>query len=251
MTIYILKTPGDAGDYLEVPDHDDLSVKKDANGNVIGLTVHAVMRPDVLSFRNLDGTYVRVLGKAASGNAEWHYVMHDKDSNGINSMRVYLYNLSGNLGSGSNFEDVWNTSDFVAVTYVIDPHNTYIYKNGILKRCDNWDGTNPPGCQPYYVVVSPGNGTATLRVGRDGYGAGFFEGSFRELKIFNRPLIPTEVAGLYSGTFTDTTNLMMFHNYRLGNAIDQSGRGHNGTLFGNAQFVADTCINPSCTFIAN
>ncbi len=152
--------------------------------------------------------------------------------------------------------------EWIDVTATFDDTNSYIYKNGIFMRCDRYNlSAQPNGCISPYMNFTPvpGNGIAPLRIGgtyttQDIMSVGILSkynilfsesglllGAIKDARIYDRRLNDTEIynlnADMYNGiNSVAPSNLIFWHNYRLGNANDQSGHGHDGTLIGGSQF---------------
>jgi hypothetical protein len=251
-TKYILKVDGN-GDYVEVPSHKDLTIARDTNCNRIGMTIHVEFRPDVLNFPKTEGTdpYVNFLGKnnPNGNNREWSLRIYNNSSTKPNRIVGYIFTPDKINGVGNYFQDPIAIGEWIKVTVVVDSDYIYLYKNGILRRCCAYSyiSTIKSGCvSDQYRPVYPEYRNEPMRIGTD-YLNSYFLGAYREVRKYDRPLSSSEVLNLANGTFTDTTNLVFWHNYRIGNAADQSGRGHDGILHGDAHFEIDTgCIPLSC-----
>lgn len=250
---YLLKLDGD-GDYIQVPSHKDLTIARDVNCSRIGMTLYAEIRPDVLDFPKTDGAggpYVNFIGKNSPTKRGWNLRIYNKNSNTPNRIAGYLFSPEKSKGVASYFQEPLVAGQWIKIALVVDHDYVYIVKNGNLRDCkvysDIYSANIKSGCDDDpNRPVDPQNRDQPMRIGTD-YLSSFFKGAFREVRLYNKPLL-SEIPNMINGTFT-TTNLVFWHNYRLGNAIDQSGRGHNGTLFGNAHFELDTTVCPtlSCT----
>lgn len=241
----VLKLDGD-GDYVKVPDHPDLSIAKDANGNIIGMTIHVEIRPDVLNFPRAGGTgpYVHFVSKKSPPDKrEWVLRMYNKDTtvNRPNWISGYVYQPDKEYGVGAFFENPYLIAGtWIKVTLVIDSNYVRIYKNGTKIRChaysDILHDNIKPGCvDDQYRPLYPAHTNQPMIIGTDDLSS-FFLGAYREIRKYDRPFTDSDVSNLAKGTFTNTKNLVFFHNYRSGNAKDLSGRGHDGILYGNAHF---------------
>jgi hypothetical protein len=170
--------------YLEVPDADDLSMTTTRR-----LTIEAWMRPDVLELPTQEGSgYVHWMGKGESGQHEYVLRLYSLTNAESRPSRIsgYAFNLAGNLGSGSYFQDAVTAGEWihVAVAFNLDdlptetpPGSVKIYKNGVLRD------TTP--LSQFQVV--PANGTAPLRIGtRDR--RSFFPGAIGKVALYDREL---------------------------------------------------------------
>lgn len=206
---------GTVGNYVEVPDPATVEFSVDTTGE---LTVSAWMRPDTLTFSNTDGTaadqqYVHWLGKGEGSGPiaqqEWVFRMYSQsDPAGPRANRIsfYVFNLAppegvSNEGIGSHFQDDVAPGDWMHIVGVADCQRTSIYKNGGLRRCDQYRGVPSPGsgCHGYAPArwIRPRHGAAALRIGhRDGNSS--FQGAVAEVRLWSRALSSKEVAQLYS-----------------------------------------------------
>jgi hypothetical protein len=87
------------------------------------------------------------------------------------------------------------------VVGVADGERTYIYKNGVLKDCDKYRASAAGTCGAPTVEVIPRSGSAPVRIGTSNFGS-FFEGSIRELRIWNRALTAADIAALFNGSIS-------------------------------------------------
>lgn len=252
-TKYILKVNGD-GDYVEVPNHKDLTIARDVDCNRIGMTIHLEFRPDILDFPKTEGTdpYASFIGKNnPTGNKrEWSLRIYNKSSTRPNRIAGYIFTPDKTNGVGSYFQVPLTIGEWIKVTMVTDRDYVYLYKNGVVTKCRAYSYISiiKSGCEtdPYRPVY-PEYRNEPMRIGTD-YLKSYFLGAYREIRKYDRPFSSAEVLSLANGTFTDTKNLVFWHNYGLGNATDQSGKGHDGVLHGNAHFEIDTgCIPLSCS----
>ena len=179
--------------YLEVPDHDALSVPTTGI-----LTIEAWMRPDVLEFPTTEGSgYVHWMGKGNTGQYEFVSRMYSftNSENRPNRISGYSFNLSGGLGAGSYFQDTVSVGQwiyYVLIVNTINTNSTYttgytkVYKNGVLRDQDALSG---------YSII-PGNGTAPFRMGTRDM-ASFFEGAIAKVAIYNYELSPVTIHNHY------------------------------------------------------
>lgn len=182
-------------DYLEVADHDDLSIPP--NGV---LTIEAWMRPDVEDFPNaIDGKgYLHWLGKGMNDGSEYAMRIYNKNvlpgEQRPGRVSGYAFNLNGGLGAGSYVQENWRAGEWQHIVFVINTRDrsaqypdgyTIIYKNGVEKDRDRLqiDGT----------VIRPGNGTAPLRIGSRDL-RGYFQGAISRVAIYHSELNRDTVA---------------------------------------------------------
>jgi hypothetical protein len=183
--------------FIEIPDSPDFSVATTG-----ALTVSAWMRPDALTFPRTEGSgYVHWLGKGSAGQQEWVFRIYSQPNseNRANRISFYVFNPPGGEGIGSHFEEPVTPGEWIHVVGVADHGRTAIYKNGVFKRCDQYQGAGDGTCQRYAenLWVSPQHGNAPLRIGtRDTHS--FFEGALGEVRLWNRALTNVEIANLYA-----------------------------------------------------
>jgi hypothetical protein len=159
------------------------------------------------------------------------------------------------LGVGSYFQESINAPDeWIHVVGVIDTDNqiTRIYKDGVLKHVANYNGydgplyggtfeghavstqtmTDPQTGLQVPVVISPHQGNSPLRMGTRDF-ASLLQGGLQGVRIWNRPLSSSEVAGLYAGTVPSDSLVAEYPlNADTGTtALDTTGH-HNGTITG-------------------
>ncbi len=220
--------------YVEVPDSDDFSVTTTG-----ALSISAWVRPDTLAFSKNEGSgYVNWLGKGegvgASGQQEWYFRMYSQGNteNRQNRISFYVFNPQGGLGIGSHFQDPVTRGEWIQVVGVIDGQNTYLYKNGVLRDCDQYNAGSAapvPGCNQYSFSITPANGTAPLRIGTVDLKS-FLQGSIKEVRVWNRVLSAGEVAALYGGTVPGSG---LVAEYSLeGDTVPDTAGSHSATSYG-------------------
>jgi hypothetical protein len=200
------------------------------------------MKPDTMDFPNSDGTgYVHWLGKGEgsgkNGQQEWAFRMYNLNNRESpprpNRISFYLFNLTGGEGVGSYFQDPVDTGEWIHVVGAADTQRTYIYKNGVLRKCDEYRGGGSAGCEGHPLIITPKHGTAPLRMGHVN-GKSYFLGGLAEVRIWNRALNRREVAALYALNKTPRNGLVAEYllNEGRGNVAHDSVGNHNGTIFG-------------------
>jgi len=183
-----------ATEYVQIPDADYLSVPTTGI-----LTLEAWMRPDTLQFTHQEGSgYVHWMGKGVMRQHEYVARMYSKTNseNRPNRISGYAFNLSGDLGAGSFFQDPVAVGQWIHVTVVINTLNrssTYptgyirIYKNGNVRDTDSLQG---------YDIV-PRNGTAPFRIGSRDLNS-FFRGAIGKVAVYNYELSRARVLAHYT-----------------------------------------------------
>ena len=218
--------------YVEIPSSDVFSLS--AGG---GLTVSAWIRPATLKFPNTEGSgYVHWMGKGEKGRHEWVFRMYSmgNSENRGNRISFYVFNAQGGEGVGSYFEDAISPGQWIHVVGVADGQRTYIYKNGELRRCDQYRGAGDGTCGRHPIQVDPEAGPAPLRIGTRDLKS-FFKGEIREVRIWDRALTASEITGLYSGRSVPQKALVAEYLLTDGTARDSKGN-RNGTIF-NATWI--------------
>ncbi len=282
-----LQLDGESG-YVEVTDRvDDFSVKEDA-----GLTVSVWMRPDTLTFPDDEGGvtpqgrcefYVHWLGKgwrALPGNQqEWVFRMYSLRqeplclNNNPRQNRISFYVFpptGGGTGTGSYFQDPVRPGQWIHVVGVLDNtengvlgikgRRTYIFKNGKLRDCDQYQGAEPAGtvieritvintdpaqrvdCVRDSRTITPAATSAPLRIGTrdaDSMTTSYFQGAIAEVRIWTRVLSQGEIHDLYAFNLVPQDGLVAEYllNQDTGTiAIDTVG-GHDGEIKGAATWA--------------
>ena len=248
-------------DFVQVPGTTSDFSAVHADGTVHGLTVAAWIKPDTLTFATTEGGYVNWLGKGqgsgATGQQEWTFRMYSADNTVGRENRIsfYVFNPAGGLGVGSYFQEPINAPDeWIQVVGVVDTSNqiTRIYKDGVLKHVDNYNGydgplyhgvfenlavqtqttTDPHTGQQVPVVISPHQGNAPLRMGTRDL-TSLLEGGLQGVRIWNRPLTTSEIAGLYAFQVPSDGLVADYPlNADTGTAAVDTTGVHNGTITG-------------------
>jgi hypothetical protein len=215
--------------FVEIPDADQLS--ETATG---AFTVEAWIRPDSTSMpRQESSGYVHWMGKGVTGQHEWVARMY-QDGNAddrANRISFYSYNLTGGLGAGSYFQDSVTAGAWIHYAGEFDDVNTYIFKNGVLRDQDPLSGYD----------ITPGNGTAPVRIGTRDMNS-FFQGSIARVAIYSTRLPAQTLAAHAAATDARAYDAMVLAEpslvayWRLDEqsgtvAADALGR-HNGTYRG-------------------
>jgi hypothetical protein len=214
--------------YLQVPDHNDLSLASQASG---GITIMAFMsvsdwvsgtRGDYVHWMGKGDTYGVHDGSHSTGNIEWqfrHYFSPDVSGNSREKrISIYHFSRDGGLGAGSYFQDAlaadteimvvgrlnriattpptrttedggFNSADWSAAF----PGQTQIFRDGVLRDSDGLAGESQG--TPYRIV--PSNQDAPMRIGTS-EGSPLFKGKIRRVAVFNRELSTAEIQTIYA-----------------------------------------------------
>lgn len=218
-------------DYIEIPDSPHFSVATTSQ-----LTVSAWIRPDVLTFPIVQSTgYVHWMGKGEPGQREWVFRMYNAqttdDPPRPNRISFYVFNLAGDQGIGSYFQEPVTAGAWMHVVGTADGQTTAIYKNGHFKDCDRYTGSGPGPCHTYPPErwIVPQRGNAPLRIGTRDLQS-FFLGAIREVRIWNRALTADEVSTLHAGTAPQDA-LVAAYLLQQDVAVDSAG-AHDGRICG-------------------
>ncbi|HLZ30494.1 MAG TPA: LamG domain-containing protein [Chloroflexota bacterium] len=217
--------------HIDVPDSPDLSVATTG-----ALTVSAWIRPDTLTFPKTEGSgYVHWLGKGDAGQQEWTFRMYSQGNteNRGNRISFYVFNPNGGLGIGSHFEEPLTAGQWIHVVGVADHGKTAIYRDGVFKRCDQYQGNGDATCQKYpqNEWIAPQHGSAPTRMGTRDLRS-FFQGGLAEVRVWNRALSAGEIASLYAQDQAPRNGLVAEYllNERSGTVAQDTAGAHNGTL---------------------
>ena len=199
-------------------------------------------------FSMLGGNRLRVLARKGrlrqSGMGVSHVQprQHDRDPPRPNRISVYAFNPDGGLGVGSYFQDTLQEGSWIFVVGVADSTRTYIYRDGLYRRCDTYRGPSAGPCPVHFqaapndnlqLEIDPIAGSAPLRLGTRDFNS-FFEGGLSRLRIWNRALGADEITALYSTDTVPSDGLVaeFLLNADAGTTATDTAQGHNGKLFG-------------------
>jgi hypothetical protein len=94
-----------------------------------------------------------------------------------NRISFYSFNLAGGLGAGSYFQETVTPGEWIHYVGEFDASDTYLFKNGVQKDSDPLSG----------YAITPGNGTAPVRIGTRDLNS-FFQGSIARVAIYGSRL---------------------------------------------------------------
>lgn len=228
-------------DYVQIEDSDDFSVGTE------GLTVAVWMRPGTLFFPKRQESarpcepFVHWLGKGEPNQHEWAFRIYSQDKCAdnprVNRISFYVFNFGPppQLGVGSFFQDpvVLGDDEWILVVGIADSENTYIYKNGVFKDCDQYRGKPGGRCRRDPVTIEPANGDAPVRLGtRDSQS--FFLGGLSKVRIWKRPLTEEEIADLHDSDIVPPDGLVGEYllNEETGTIARDTVNARDGAIFG-------------------
>ena len=143
------------------------------------------------------------------------------DFDGINRFGKYRVHFQSNDVLIGPAEINWQ---YVAVTYNGQTVRTYL--NGQL--------INSANISPQYA----GPNFRDYILGRNRGGQYYFAGNIDEVRIYNRDLSETEIQALYNQGNVDPTNgFVAYWSFDNCDALDDSGNGRHGSIYGNPQCV--------------
>ena len=166
--------------YFTIADNDYLEIVRTGI-----LTIQAWFRPDTLQFNHSEGSgYVWWMGKGALNQQSWAARMYNYINNETRPNRIsgYAFNITGDLGAGSYFQDNVTIGQWIFYALTINTINvssTYptgyvkIFKNGIQRDIDSLLG---------YGVI-PRNGTAPMRIGTRQMQSFFRRGDWQSCRL--------------------------------------------------------------------
>ncbi len=224
-------------DYVEIEDSDDFSVSAE------GLTISAWVKPGTLWFPKAQESsrpcepYVHWLGKGVPNQHEWVFRVYSRNQCEANPrenrISFYLFNRGGGEGVGSYFQEPVSPGEWIHVVGIADAENTYIYKNGQLKDCDQYRGEPGGRCPRDRLTIAPENGEAPVRMGTRDFRSRFL-GGLSKVRIWNRPLTDQEVADLYGSDRVPTNGLVAEYllDEEAGTIARDSTGAHDGAIVG-------------------
>jgi hypothetical protein len=181
---------GDSG-YLEVSDDAALSP---ATAGV--LTIEAWMRPDTLQFpRDERAGYVHWMGKGEVGQHEYVSRMYSlvNDENRPNRISGYAFNLAGNRGAGSFFQDQIEVGEWIHYVLVINANaKSPAFPNGYTKIYRDGDMRDQDDLSIDGNVIVPMRGSAPFRVGTRDF-VSWFQGAVGKVAIYQKELSESRI----------------------------------------------------------
>jgi len=130
------------------------------------------------------------------------------------------------------------------VVGVANATRTYIYRDGLFRRCDTYRGQSfdqcpihflPPPNDDVQLEINPASGTSPVRLGtRDR--RSFFLGGVSRMRIWNRALGADEVSALYFSDAAPSNGLVgeFLLNADTGTTATDTVRRNDGSIFGAA-----------------
>jgi hypothetical protein len=188
--------------YCDTPSASDLSVLVTPGAG----TYEAWIRPDVTTFpaEESDG-YVHWAGKGTTGEYEFAHRMYGLDNTAgrLNRVSGYSFSLSGGLGDGAYWQTPGGETPGAWLHYVlvINYANTSmtwpdgyvtIYRNGVNTNTQTLAG------------ITPGNGTAPLRIGTRDLNS-YFEGGIGKYALYGYELSQARVTAHYNAMISGSS----------------------------------------------
>jgi len=175
------------GDYRQYPDSDMFSA---VSGE---LTILAWIQPAVLQFPKSESVgYVNWMGKGEPGEYEWTFRIYNEDNADKTPSRIVfaVFNRDGTKEANVSFQDLLEANKWIHVAAKIEGGKIQIFKDGIVRQ------------EMIYVPdVTLGNGTAPLRIGTREFNS-FFQGKMAKIRIYNKPLLASEIYAIYAAEKT-------------------------------------------------
>jgi len=209
-----------SGQFISVPDHDDLDLTT--------LTVSYWLKvPSIDYISGKNRTFGKYLN---SGGYRRGWIEYLHPDNAISVAVGQGYESENRVLTKENV----NATNWVHVAHTITSYTSKLYVNGELCDSNSW------------VIPSVLTNEAPLTLG--GYeasGWAWLLGWLDEVKIWNRALSSEEIAK-EAGIKSNECNLIAYYPFN-GNANDESGNGHDGTVNG-ATLTTDRLGNPNSAY---
>lgn len=173
-----------------------------------------------------------MISKSPIASPGWYFLGGTPNATSTKLTFVYFFSGSNLSFTTTNREIVFNTWNYVVVTYNADAvaNDPIIYVNGSAVALTD-DLGNPVGTRTTDAASS-------YIIGSDAADGRTADGFMDEVRVYKgRILTPAEVLEQYAGTYTDETSLVMHLRLDEGTgsvAADSSSIGNDGALTGNA-----------------
>jgi hypothetical protein len=209
---------GDAGnsyffdgvnDWIEVENHESFNFA--ANDP---FTISAWVKPHQLSSKYSPKSIIEKWSESGG----YPFVLRSYQDSGEKTIGFGRYD--GSSGVGVQIKDDNLLSAFGHVTAVSDGMKVAIFYNGLEQDSEDFS-------------LSDTKNNSSLFFGKRGPNLEFFNGSIDDVRIYNRALSSTEVYELYEleKPFDPNEGLVAYFPFD-GNALDMSGNGNDGTVYG-------------------
>jgi hypothetical protein len=180
--------------YVEVPTNKAFSVATSSKG----LSVEVWLRPDALSFageksKDAKNPYIHWLGKGEGRAQEWGFRFYSsKATDRPNRISAYIWNASGDQGSGAYFQDKITPGKWLHIVATYDdPHHpnaqVRIYRNGVASPHNS---SRQALYKSYHI--KPTAGTAPVRLGTRDLRS-FLTGGLDEVAVYPHVLTPAQI----------------------------------------------------------
>lgn len=178
--------------YIDAGDHAAFSA---ATTGI--LTVEVWMSPAVLTFpvSQGGGDYIHWMGKSTAGQSEYVARMYNFapaiEPLRPNRVSGYAFNLSGGLGTGSYFQDVWSVGTWMHYVLIINTVDTSAaYPTGYVELWKNGQLRDKDRLADFSIV--PANGTAPLRFATSSLDS-FLQGRLQRAAVYNYALNASQI----------------------------------------------------------
>ena len=148
-----------------------------------------------------------------------------------NRISFYHFTSTGGFGAGASFQDVVEPGRWMHIVGVMDTHDIFIYKNGLLRSKSDWTATGT-------IPITPSNTTSAIRVGAGGDNSDnlndHFQGALADIRIYNRVLSDAEILDLSHNVNVSLGLVGWFKGSEGSTSVltDSSVTANNGTLSG-------------------
>ena len=200
-------------EYVTVPSNSSLSIS-----TTHSLTWEAWIRPDTLQMPGaINAGYVNWIGKCVNPQCEWQGRMYNTNNtqNRINRISGYVFNLSGGLGSGSDWQPngvgiiqagQWYhvVVEYTTLTQPSVCSNTGQYPGSINFWLNGveWNQSfhGQTGCMSQFNIA-PTAGSAPLTIGTIAQ-ASWFQGAIGKVSVYNYLLTQNQINSHYTAMTT-------------------------------------------------
>jgi hypothetical protein len=180
--------------YVEVPSNRAFSVATSGKG----LSVEVWLRPDALSFageksKDAKNPYIHWLGKGEARAQEWGFRFYSSKATARpNRISAYIWNASGDEGSGAYFQDKLSAHKWLHIVATYDDPRqpnaqVRIYRNGVASPHNSSRGALYKSYR-----IKPTAGPAPVRLGTRDLRS-FLTGGLDEVAVYPHVLTPEQI----------------------------------------------------------